>query len=174
MCAGAFEKARNLEESRAFRRFRRNGSAPIDSFDQQRQLSRRQVQRALNDRRPNEAPPPESRTPRTARRPPKTEHPRPPRAPRARPGPEKARAQCRASPKDARHARRAPPRRRRKQRSDARGARRRAPPVALSPDCAPARSAAPGPRRYDVLLLRRLCPRFIGPEGFPLMMFVVF
>ena len=36
MCAGEFEKARNLEETRAFRRFRRNGSARIDSFDQQR------------------------------------------------------------------------------------------------------------------------------------------
>ena len=56
MRAGAFEKARNLKESRAFRRFRRNGPAPIGSFDQQRQLSRRQVQRALDDRRPNEPP----------------------------------------------------------------------------------------------------------------------
>jgi hypothetical protein len=56
MCAGAFEKARKLKEIRAFRRFRRNGPAPIDSFDQQRQLSRRQVKRALNDRRPNEPP----------------------------------------------------------------------------------------------------------------------
>jgi hypothetical protein len=43
--AGAFDKARNLKESRAFRRLRRNRSAPIDSFDQQRQLSRRQVHR---------------------------------------------------------------------------------------------------------------------------------
>jgi hypothetical protein len=30
-----------------FRRFRRNGSAPIDSFNQQRQLSRRQVHECL-------------------------------------------------------------------------------------------------------------------------------
>ena len=32
-------KRGNLKESRAFRRLRRNRSAPIDSFDQQRQLS---------------------------------------------------------------------------------------------------------------------------------------
>jgi hypothetical protein len=55
-CAGAFEKARNLKETRAFWRFRRNGPAKVDSFDRQRQLSRRRVQRALDDQWPNEPP----------------------------------------------------------------------------------------------------------------------
>ena len=54
MGVGAFENVRNLKESRAFRRFRRDRSPPVDPFDEQRELSRCQMQRAFDDRRPDE------------------------------------------------------------------------------------------------------------------------
>ena len=55
MGADAFRKVRNLKETRAFRRFRRNRPAPVDPLDQQRELRRGQMQRAVDNRRPDEA-----------------------------------------------------------------------------------------------------------------------
>ena len=50
-------RRRNLKETRAFWRFRRNGPEKVNkSFNRQRQLSRRRVQRALDDQWPNEPP----------------------------------------------------------------------------------------------------------------------